>query len=290
MKNALLSLLAAGLLVAPRLGVAQDDMSGNNAQDTTIILESSTEPIDLDQPMDSTTEEVVPLSATGTELTTNQAGTEASVSELQRILNLPTFATIKEYQEDLTNPRSIFPSASAEISEIFGSDPEFIYFPEGVDPMIIPWVRERIVAEELFAEAGIARANRDFDKAIATLRELREKYPSTEPGQKAAAELARVMEEREAAMRPTRNPTPQREEFPAVPAAPADPVLPAWVAQNTSGVILGTRPVVVVGNDFLTEGDAVPRFASVKVKSIRESEVVYTYQDKEFPVEVVGSF
>jgi SH3-like domain-containing protein len=55
-------------------------------------------------------------------------------------------------------------------------------------------------------------------------------------------------------------------------------------------VLLTGRPVVIVGNDFLSVGDSVPRFASVKVQSITESEVIYVYQNKEFPVEVIGSF
>lgn len=210
---------------------------------------------------------------------------EASVSELQRLLNLPATGQLREYQEDPANPRSIFTSES-DIQRIFGDRPRFIYFPEGVDPMIIPWVRARIASEEMWQEASLARANRDFDKAISLLRELRERFPATEAGGRAPAEINRVLREREEANRPV---VAEQPDLPTAPEA-VDPVLPDWVRNNTSGVMLGATPRVIVGNDFLTEGDPVPRYASVRVKSIRDSEVVYVYQDREFTVEVVGTF
>lgn len=209
----------------------------------------------------------------------------SSVEELQRLLNTPSSGTLREYQEDPENPRSIF-STDEEVVQILGERPEFIYFPEGVDPMIIPWVRARIASQEMWQEANLATANSDYDKAIALLRELRERFPETESGERAPAEIERVIRTREQANRP------QIAVEADLPVAPEEEeaVLPEWVKENTTGILIGSTPMVIVGNDFLAEGDPVPRFASVRVKSIEAAEVVYVYQDKDFVVEVVGTF
>lgn len=249
-------------------------------------LAQEPEEVFTEEPEPATDDDMtVDLSDTPRTFELDMTNIEASVSELQRLLNLPATGQLREYQEDPANPRSIFTSES-DIQRIFGDRPRFIYFPEGVDPMIIPWVRERIASEEMWQEAGIARANGDFDRAIGLLRELRERFPGTEAGGRAPAEINRVLREREEANRPV------VADQPDLPTAPveADPVLPDWVKNNTSGIMLGDTPRVIVGNDFLTEGDPVPRYASVHVKTIRDSEVVYVYQDREFTVEVVGTF
>lgn len=208
-----------------------------------------------------------------------------SVEDLQRLLNLPAAGQLLEYQEDLANPRSIFAS-DEEVQRIFGDTPEFIYFPEGVDPMIIPWVRERIASEEMWREAQLAVANSDFNKAINLLRDLRERFPGTELGQRAPSEIERVIRQREDANRPA---VATGEDIIAPPVE-EEAILPEWVKRNTTGVLIGERPMVIVGNDFLAEGDPVPRYASVRVKSIAASEVVFVFQDKDFVVEVSGTF
>ncbi|HMZ52867.1 MAG TPA: hypothetical protein PK988_11440, partial [Candidatus Sumerlaeota bacterium] len=62
------------------------------------------------------------------------APAEPSLSDLEQLMNLPAPSAIKEYQEDLAKPKSIFDSQSA-IDRIFQkTKPAFIYFPEGADP------------------------------------------------------------------------------------------------------------------------------------------------------------
>ncbi len=209
---------------------------------------------------------------------------EASVSELEQLIAAPGGVRLREYQEDPENPASLFDSED-RIQRIFGESPRFIYFPEGVDPMIIPWVRERIVAEELFDEATVAAANRDWERALGLLQEIREEYPGTPHGQRAPQEMARVQGLREAERQP------EEPEEPDLPQAPEEQqvVLPEWIANNTNGIILGREPMVIVGNDFLRVGDRVPRYSSVVVQEINESEVVYQFQNQEFAVEVVGT-
>lgn len=222
---------------------------------------------------------------------------EVTVGELQELLNQPSSSMIKEYQEDLQNPPSLFDMEDQEtIKRIFGEKPRFIYFPEGVDPMVIPWVRARTIAEELFQEATVAAANQDYDKAKDVLRGIREEYPETPTAANVPKELERINrlqeEKRLAELRerqqnmtrgeivPDRAPEPEKTEV----------VFPDWVTKNTTGVMLSDQPTVIVGNDFLAVGDSVPRYPTVRVKSITPSEVVFSYQNQDFTKEVDGSF
>jgi hypothetical protein len=178
------------------------------------------------------------------------------------------------------------------IREIFGEKPRFIYFPEGVDPMIIPWQRARIIAEELFEEATVAAANKDFAKAEQILTEIRQRYPETEQGQMAPNELVRVAKLRQEEENKAK---PQGEKPPEVVRGPEPDgqrtaELPDWIRNNTTGIMLSDDKTVIVGDDFLAVGQSVPRYPTVRVKSINASEVTFVYQDKEFTLEVDGSF
>lgn len=272
--RSLLALLALLGLAAP--AAAQQD---NQAQYTT-----------EEELMEQ--EEQEPVEEGAEEMQGTESDVELTVGELQELLNLPPDAAMKEYQEDLEDPPSLFNEEDREtIERIFGERPRFIYFPEGVDPMIIPWVRAQVVAEELFAEATIAAANRDYDKALNFLRRIREELPETETASKVPAEMERVRNLREQAIAQA-----QGEEVPDEPERPEGPeeetevVLPQWVKANTSAIMLSDIPTAIVGNDFLNVGEAVPRYPTVRVKTIAPSEVVYTYQNKDFSVEVDGSF
>ncbi len=209
---------------------------------------------------------------------------EVSVSELQQMLNSPSGLTESGY--DPENPPNLFDN-DARILEIFKGKPKFVYLPEGTDPMIIPWIRIRIIAEEMFADAKLFAANRDYDQSIAKLNEIREKYPNTPTADMIPQELERVEKLRFAALNNT-NPqvvTRKNDDDPV-----KAPELPTWVYDNTTAIMMGPEPVVVIGNDFLHVGDQVPRYAAVTVKSISESAVIFEFQDKEFQYEVLGSF
>lgn len=204
-----------------------------------------------------------------------------TVGELQQMINLPTTATLKESEEDLKNPKSVF--EGKDLEKIFSNKPRFIYYPEGVDPMIIPWVRERIVAEERFAEAMVAKANKDWEKARAILKDILDKYSTTDEANKVPQALVGIDQAEALAKGAIVDPeTP--------PGESPDQQLPPWIAKNTSGVLIRDEPVVIIGNDFLKVGDTVPRYSSVRVKEISPSEVIFVYQEKDFPVEVIGSF
>lgn len=221
-----------------------------------------------------------------TELPTGDGeNVELTVGELEQLLNLPSAATLREIDIDPSQPSNLF--TQERIAQIFQGQPDFVYLPKGQDPMIIPWVRMRVMAQELWQDATIAVANRDYQQALEILRRIREQTPNTEEAEKAPQEMARVERLMREAADGVAQPDP-RDTAQAPEIRQAE--LPEWIVQNTTGVMMGDRPVVIVGNDFLRVGDVVPRYAAVRVKSVSESEVVYVYQNKEFNVEVVGSF
>lgn len=223
---------------------------------------------------------------------------EYSITELQQLIQSGGTAPSKEYQEDPSNPKVLF-SSESELQSIFDETPSFIYFPTGPDPMIIPWVRERVIAEELFSEAMVAKTARDFDKARAILQEISDKYPETEHGVKAPGELAAIDQqlenERLAALEAElAQGQATQEALPLIagPQEPEDPVLPLWIVENTKAILMteSSEPVALVGTEFLRPGDIVPKFSAVRVKRVAPSQVVYTYQNEDFTVDVVGAF
>lgn len=211
-----------------------------------------------------------------------------SVNELQSLLNMPISVQIKEYQEDLENPPNIFDNQDT-VNRIFGDTPPFIYFPEGVDPMIIPWVRSRIIAEELMQEAMVASSSKDYDKALDILRSIREEYPETSAASNVGEEMAKVQALKEKLLL---DDTPDKIPVRLIDSPPGNDevALPDWVRDNTTGIVIDKTPVVVVGNDFLEIGEPIPRYPGVGVKSISASEVIFEYQNKEFSVPVDGAF
>lgn len=229
-----------------------------------------------------------------------EGSVEFTLDEIQQLMSLPDSGINKEYQENLENPQGIFGTDEDEIRRIFGDRPPFIYYPEGVDPMVIPWVRERVIAKERFAEAEVARQNRDFDKAKQIYREIQEQYPDTVEGQQAPLAIAAIdellEEEAKALAAAQRQPEPEQDAEPQIvlPQVPVEPevTLPQWVRQNTTGVLVRDDGdnLVIVDNEFLRVGDPLPRYALIRVEEISPSTVIYNYQNKRFDVPVEGTF
>ncbi|MDK2970361.1 MAG: hypothetical protein PWP23_116 [Candidatus Sumerlaeota bacterium] len=216
-----------------------------------------------------------------------------TVQDIENLIQLPPTARLKrEADEDPLNPESIF--SSPEIREaLLGSKPKFVYIPVGVDPMIIPWVRQQIVVKEKLADAKRlleqARNNKTkepAETALGILHELQEQYPDTE----SAPEIGKL--------------TSEIESFIAKPLASDDDLmgadsqmpggeeirLPEWIKRNTSGILLDrespSESIVLVGDFLLKRGDRIERFPTVVLKDILPQQVIYEYQDREFRVPV----
>ena len=114
---------------------------------------------------------------------------EASVEEIQRLIDLPSTAQLGlESDEDPAKPKTMFQDDKS-ILDVFGERPVFVYFPEGVDPMIIPWVRQQIIAQELLEKGRVLAAAADYQKAMAIYQEILDKYAATPVATEARREL-----------------------------------------------------------------------------------------------------
>lgn len=217
-----------------------------------------------------------------------EGAVEDTVPELEALIALPPMARLgRESDENLGKPRNLFESEEARRS-LLGDNPRFIYVPEGTDPMIIPWVREAIVAGELLADAekifreAAPNGDRDAGKrALDKLVEIRTKYPQAVVAQAAATLEAQVTAFVSAQ---SDDPTTSR------PINPIRKDLPPWVPSNTTGILLDledpSQSIVLVGDYILRVGDALPRYTNVKVKEIRAQQVVYDYDGSEHLVQV----
>jgi hypothetical protein len=207
------------------------------------------------------------------------------LDRIAELIALPPGAQLgREADEDINNPgRGLFGDENVA-KQILGEKPRFIYYPKGADPMIIPWVRDAIVAAEKFADAEKAIAAGQLEAARDLLKEIVSKYPDTAEGKKAPDLIASV-ERRIAAINDPR-PGGGTEFLPPPTSEGAE--LPKDVRERTNGIIFSANPRVLVFDFILAEGDRVPRYPGIRVKKITEAEVVYEFQGQDFPVPVDG--
>lgn len=209
---------------------------------------------------------------------------EASVEEIQRLIDLPSTAQLGlESDEDPTKPKTMFVDTKS-ILEVFGEKPVFVYFPEGVDPMIIPWVRQQIIAQELLEKGRVLAAAGDYEKAMAIYQEILDKYAATPVAPEARRELdvvRRIVTQNAAAEGGVQVTSPDQPEV----------MLPKAIADSTTGIMyMGPRgSQVIIFDEIVGVGDRVPRYANVTVKDIQPGLIVYEFQGKSFEVTVDGS-
>lgn len=235
-----------------------------------------------------------PQSAWSQENSDNQ---NLTIEDLEGFINLPSSAQLRrESDEDLTNPRDVF-SNEALRQEYLGNQPDYVYIPEGVDPMIIPWIRNQIVAGELMQDArdAFSRAQETGDvlaaqSIVRNLEEISTKYPDA-PQIADAQSLVEEISNWILGMQPKDDGSDDNKGPEIVEPAPITPnlPLPSWVKDNTTGVIVDTEnpedSVVLVGDFILREGESlVDRYAGVSVKEIAAQQVIYEYNNREHAV------
>jgi hypothetical protein len=162
--------------------------------------------------------------------------------------------------------------------ERLGLNPRFVYNPKNLaDPMVIPWVRQNIIAAELLADARKLIRQQEYSRAAQVLTLIVNSYAGTSSYKEAVEELADVKE--------------KMYDDGGKPPVPIETrvVMPPWIYDNTKAVIWDpVNPVALVGDATLKAGDAVPRYPDVVVKEIQKSKVVFTFKDEDFDVTVEG--
>lgn len=201
-----------------------------------------------------------------------------TVEDIEALISLPPQARLgREADEDLNSPFNVFQS-EADIELLLGPQPRYVYFPEGVDPMILPWVRDQIVVQERTEDArrlfNTARNQNDRNgaqRAADILAELQDKFPEVAGANPDITRLKQDIDRYVSQLDPNAPPPP-------MPVAESEQ-LPRWVVSNTRGVMLDRDhprdSYVLVGDFILQEGDAVDLFPAVTVKEILPQKVVF---------------
>jgi hypothetical protein len=169
-----------------------------------------------------------------------------------------------------------------EIRRLLGDNPRFIYNPAGKpDPMLVPWVRDAVIFEELsMIAAGMLANNQTAEAKQVYHRIIEMKNPRYTVVAQAC--LAQIMTAEEVATTAAQNvdqPVPE-----------AQIQLPEWVNSNTSGVIVSPgRNLCLVGDFMLHVGDNLPNYPEVTVAGITSDTVTYSIRNKVFEVHLNSS-
>ncbi len=160
------------------------------------------------------------------------------------------------------------------------------------DPMLIPWVAEKLLYEARDAEAKALEGLGKLDEALKIYNSLLTQV--TDPQYRVTleermADLTAKIAERDRLMAAQGVPATQ-------PAGPAviEPELPQYVLTETRGIIYDPAgdSFIAVGDQNLRVGEAVEGFPSVRVKSISYQTAVFSVTNesmtKDFVVKVQG--
>ena len=208
---------------------------------------------------------------------TSTTSPESEVERIKReILELyPTVDFGREVDEP-KKPRWLFEEED-DVRQLLGLNPRFIYNPKNLrDPMVIPWIRQNVIAQELFNDVRKLVQQERYDEAMQLLTKIIDSYPGTSVYSQAQKELQKLKNIL------SKQITAQQQK-----AGQKRVILPTWVYENTKGVIWDPqRPVVLVGEYTLGVGEAIPKYPSITVERIQKKLVVFKYKEKLFQVTV----
>ncbi len=165
-----------------------------------------------------------------------------------------------------------------EIRQMLGDEPRFVYNPNGrPDPMLLPWVRNEAIFKELSAQAEALEEAGEYDAAIALYQRI-QRMGDPRFNLIAQDKIMAIAQAQAAQVQ-----SAMAEAY--VPEIKVE--LPNWVAENTTGVIVGEdRSLCLVGDFMLAEGEALPNYPEVRVAAISDKLVTYQVQHETFEVEL----
>ncbi len=208
---------------------------------------------------------------------------EATVEKIEEMIALPPTAQLGREIDEPEKPTALFSDAK-RIQELLGDEPRYVYVPMGGDPMIVPWVRERVMASELLAEAEQHFREGRMQEAIVRCNMIVERFPRSDGAPKAQALKSRI-EKMMAAPEPGK-------EGEIRPIEVVRQPLPTWIQQNTRGILFNQESpkesLVLIGDFLLATGDTIPNYAGIRVKEISKSIVTYDFQGDLYKVMVEG--
>jgi hypothetical protein len=164
---------------------------------------------------------------------------------------------------------------NAEILRMLGDRPRFVYQTNNrPDPMLVPWVRNQAIYNELSSQADALVEQGNVDGAV----ELYQRILAMNDIRFDALVRAKLTEI---------SATQQQKDLALAETQPASEIveLPPWVYDNTNGVIIDPgKDLCLVGEYLLKKGDALPNYPDIFIDTISGKKVSYRYKDKTFEV------
>lgn len=187
--------------------------------------------------------------------------------------------------DETTSTLAINLFQNPEIRKLLGDSPRFVYDPAGKsDPMVVPWVRRAAIIKELLARADQHLAAGNADQAVAIYKKVLDMRDQRFVGliQQKLDGLAKLQQVDAVNLAKTQAAQTESEKV----------ELPAWVQDNTVGVLLDKKGakegLCLVGEYMLRIGEAIPTYPDVTVAAIGEKSVTYLYRSQAFSVELNG--
>jgi len=179
--------------------------------------------------------------------------------------------TLEKEAKVSDEPKVLFKTEES-IKKFLGKSPVFVYDPKNLrDPMIVPWIRDEVLAQEIISEANQLLKENKLKEAKLKVDEVFEKYPKTVQV-KEAHELFIKIE--------------QMIKDPTTWEGPDVAKLPDWIKNETKGALIDkneAESLALIGSHILKKGEIVPN-SDVIIKSIKKDCIIYLHRGKEFKV------
>lgn len=172
-----------------------------------------------------------------------------------------------------------------DVKNLLMNEPRFIYNPKRLpDPMIIPWVRDQLLAKEKLDRAKQLMIEKDYNEVLKICNDITENHKNA-PGivnqasdlrDKAKKALAELGADKEKKLKQEQGKLIEVE-------------LPQAVRNGTKGILFSSDgvPLVLVDDNILSEGDEVPNNKGVFIEKVKKTgEVLFRYKGVLFPVTV----
>jgi len=178
---------------------------------------------------------------------------------------------------DEAQPGSSLFAKLEDVEKYLKKKPDYIY-PVGEmrNPMVIPWRRREIIANQLIDAAQKALDKSEFDRVGEICSRVMQEYPGTENAK--TAEKLRV----EAQLRNDRLKPPDDVNTSKTPTSvkPTHKPFPEEVKSRITGIIWSEKPQVLMGDEILDTGKSVPGYPDVIIKRVEKRAVVFGYYDE----------
>ncbi len=236
---------------------------------------------DLEQ--DSSGEEFSVQSLKSKAVDSTTSPSSASSDTINQILNGKDKEIISELEAS-SEPFSLF-NTPEDVKRLLSKEPKFIYDPKRLpDPMIIPWVRDQVLANEKLDKAKQLFTSKDYQSVLEICNDIIENHTEA-VGIVNQANILLEKTKKEINDLKVRNIEVTKKGEDQIPKVE----LPGAIRTGTKGILFSKdgKAMVLLNNNILKVGEEVPDYKGVFIEEVKNTgEVIYRYKGVLFPVTV----